>query len=389
VTLCTGLSEVPGPLHKHADFIFANMKIADVISHLESLAPLSLQEHYDNAGLLTGNAAWECTGILCTLDATEAVVEEAVRTGCNLVVAHHPIIFGGLKKITGRNYVEKAVIAAIKKDIALYAIHTNLDNVLGGVNGRIADQLSLINRSILSPKAATLKKLFTFVPLEQAEQVRAAIFAAGAGHIGQYSECSFGVEGTGTFKGSEGTNPFVGEPGKRHYEKELKIEVIFPAWLQGRVVRALLNAHPYEEVAYDVVELANEHPQIGAGLIGELPEPLDERAFLQRLKEAFGLTVIRHTALLNRPVRRVAVCGGAGSFLVSKALAAGADVYVTADMKYHEFFDANGRMVIADIGHFESEQFTTDWLGAVLQEKFPNFAVLKSKVRTNPVFYFL
>jgi dinuclear metal center YbgI/SA1388 family protein len=365
------------------------MHIAAIIAHLESIAPPSLQESYDNAGLLTGDAAWECTGVLCTLDTTEAVILEAVARKCNMVVAHHPIIFGGLKKINGKNYVEKAVIAAIKHDIAIYAIHTNLDHVLAGVNGKMADKLGLVKRTILAPKAATLKKLYTFVPLAQAEQVREAMFAAGGGHIGQYSESSFGVEGTGTFKGGEGTNPFVGQPGSRHEEKEVKLEVIFPAWLQAAIVKAMIAVHPYEEVAYDVVELANTHQGIGSGLLGELPDLLEEKDLLALVKKEFGLTVIRHTPLLDKPVRKVALCGGAGSFLVSRALAAGADFFITADMKYHEFFDANERMVIADIGHFESEQFTTDLLIKVLQEKFTTFAVLKSEVKTNPVRYFV
>ncbi|WP_276485183.1 Nif3-like dinuclear metal center hexameric protein [Paraflavitalea pollutisoli] len=365
------------------------MHIATIIAHLESIAPPSLQEGYDNAGLLTGDPAWECNGVLCTLDATEAVVNEAVSRGCNLIVAHHPIIFGGLKKINGKNYVEKTVIAAIKQDIAIYAIHTNLDHVLDGVNGMIADKLGLIKRQILAPKSATLKKLYTFVPLAQANQVRDAIFAAGGGHIGQYSDCSFGVEGAGTFKGGEGTNPFVGQPGELHEEREVRLEIIFPAWQQGAVVKALITAHPYEEVAYDVLELANNHPGIGAGLVGELPDLLEEKAFLTLLKDQFGLRVIRHTPLLDKPVRKVAVCGGAGSFLVSRALAVGADFYVTGDMKYHEFFDANNRLVIADIGHYESEQFTADLLVRVLLEKFTTFAVLKSEVKTNPVRYFV
>ncbi|OQP47259.1 Nif3-like dinuclear metal center hexameric protein [Niastella yeongjuensis] len=365
------------------------MKIADIIALLEAVAPPSLQESYDNAGLLTGNPGWVCTGALCTLDATEEVVNEAIQRGCNLVVAHHPIIFGGLKKITGRNYVEKTIITAIKNDIAIYAIHTNLDNVIDGVNGMMADKLGLKNRKILSPKEGTLKKLYTFVPVEQVEQVRAALFEAGGGHIGNYNECSFGAEGTGTFKGGEGTNPFVGQPGERHYEKELKMEVIFPAYLQNNLIRALRTAHPYEEVAYDVVNLANTHPEIGSGLVGELPEAMPEAAFLKQLKQAFDLPLIRHTALSGKPVKKIALCGGAGSFLVSKALGVGADVYITGDMKYHEFFDANGRLIIADIGHFESEQFTIDLLAGVLQEKFPTFAVLKTALKTNPVHYFV
>ncbi|MCS3800037.1 Nif3-like dinuclear metal center hexameric protein [Niastella sp. OAS944] len=365
------------------------MKIADIITLLESVAPPSLQESYDNAGLLTGNAGWACTGALCTLDATEEIVNEAIQLGCNLIVAHHPIIFGGLKKITGRNYVEKTIITAIKNDIAIYAIHTNLDNVIDGVNGMMADKLGLVNRKILSPKEATLKKLYTFVPVEQVEQVRAALFEAGAGQIGNYDECSFGTEGAGTFRGGAGTNPFVGQPGERHYEKELKLEVIFPAFVQSTLIRALRTAHPYEEVAYDIVNLANTHPGIGSGLVGELPNAMPETAFLKQLKQAFGLSVIRHTPLPGKTVKKVALCGGAGSFLVSKALAAGADIYITGDMKYHEFFDANGRLIIADIGHFESEQFTIDLLAGILQEKFPTFAVLKTALKTNPVHYFV
>jgi dinuclear metal center YbgI/SA1388 family protein len=360
----------------------------EAIQVLEQAAPLSYQEGYDNAGLLTGNSNWNCTGILCTLDATEQVIMEAKERGCNLVVAHHPIIFGGLKKITGRNYVEKSVISAIKHDIAIYAIHTNLDNVLHGVNNRIADRLGLVARRILAPKSGQLMKLYSFVPLAQADEVRTALFEAGAGHIGRYSDCSFNVEGTGTFTGGAGTNPFAGEPGELHREKEVKLEVIFPAHLQSRLVAALLKAHPYEEVAYDIIPLANEHPEVGSGLIGELPEPVTEEGFLHILKNAFELNIVRHTPLLGKRVQKVALCGGAGSFLTGRALATGADVYVTADVKYHEFFDANDRLVIADIGHWESEQYTSELLVELLQAKFPTFAVLKSAINTNPVRYF-
>jgi len=365
------------------------MNIGSVITVLEQTAPPAYQESYDNCGLLTGSAGWDCTGILCTLDVTEAVILEAVARGCNLVVAHHPIIFSGLKKINGNNYVEQAVIAAIKKDIAIYAIHTNLDNVLHGVNDQIADKLGLVNRKILVPATSHLLKLFTFVPVTHLESVQAAIFNAGAGHIGNYSECSFIVEGRGSFKGAAHTNPFVGEPGKRHTEKEAKLEVIFPAHLHSKVVNTLLKAHPYEEVAYDIIPLLNGHPGVGSGLLAELPEPLDESRFLQNIRQTFGLQLIRHTPLLGKPVKKVALCGGAGSFLTRKAIAAGADFYITADVKYHEFFDADGRLVIADIGHWESEQFTPDLLITVLQAKFPTFAVLKSKTDTNPVRYFL
>jgi dinuclear metal center YbgI/SA1388 family protein len=364
------------------------MKISEIISVLERLAPTVLQESYDNAGLLTGDASWECRAVICTLDCTEEIVEEAIKKNCNLIVAHHPIIFGGLKKITGRNYVEKTIIKAIKNDIAIYAIHTNLDNIITGVNSKIADKLGLTNRKILSNKSSTIKKLFTFVPVEHINVVRDAIFNAGGGHIGNYSEASFSVEGLGTFKGGEGTNPFVGKPGQRHEERELKVEIIFPSWLQDKILSALIKSHPYEEVAYDMVSLDNTHQEIGAGIFGDLANPMKEQDFLTMLKRQFGLKIVRHTRLLQKEVRKVAVCGGAGSFLVTKALAAGAQAYVTADMKYHEFFDANDRMLICDIGHYESEQFTIDLLAEHLQQKFPTFAVLKPDHTTNPVYYF-
>ncbi len=364
------------------------MKIATIISFLESVAHPSLQEHYDNAGLITGDVSWECTGIICSLDATEDVVKEAMDKKCNLVIAHHPIIFGGLKKINGKNYVEKTVIASIKNDVAIYAIHTNLDNVIEGVSGRMAAMLGLKNISVLSPKEGILKKLFTFAPVDKAVQVRNAIFEAGGGHIRNYSECSFNAAGTGTFKAGQGTNPYVGNIDEQHSENELKIEVIFPAFFENKIIAAMKAAHPYEEVAYDVVAISNSHQYIGSGVTGELPEAADEKTFLRQVKEIFKVPVIRHTPLLNKPIRKVALCGGAGSFLISKALAAGADAFITADMKYHEFFDANGRLLIADIGHYESEQFTINLLQEVLEQKFPTFAVLKTAVETNPVRYF-
>jgi dinuclear metal center YbgI/SA1388 family protein len=364
------------------------MKISEIISFLEAVAHPSLQESYDNAGLITGNSGWECNGIIVSLDATLEIVEEAIAKKANLIVAHHPIIFSGLKKINGKNYVEKAVIAAIKNDISIYAIHTNLDNVLNGVNGKMAELLGLTNCAVLSPKNNTLKKLFTFVPAAQAEQVRNAIFEAGAGHIGNYSEVSFNAPGFGTFKAGEGANPFVGNLGERHTEEEIKMEIIFPSFLENRIVAAMKASHPYEEVAYDCVSLSNKHSGTGSGLIGELKSETDEAEFLKIVRQTFKTPVIRHTELRGKKVKKVAVCGGAGSFLVGAAIAAGADFYITADMKYHEFFDANGRMVIADIGHYESEQFTIDLLKEVLEQKFPTFAVLKTGVVTNPVRYF-
>jgi dinuclear metal center YbgI/SA1388 family protein len=364
------------------------MKIQDITSYLETIAPLNLQESYDNAGLISGNAQWECTGIITALDAIEDVVKEAIAKKCNLIVAHHPIIFGGLKKITGKNYVEQTIITAIKNDIAIYAIHTNLDNVLHGVNGRIADKLGLINRKILQPKKDLLKKLVTFVPTNKLEELRNAVFSAGGGQVGNYGECSFTVAGEGTFKGNENTTPYVGKPGERHTEKETRVEIIFPGYIENAVLKAMVAAHPYEEVAYDVISLDNVQPNIGSGLVGELKNPVSEGDFLQLLKKAFGLSVIRYTPLTGKKVQKVALCGGSGSFLTGAAIAAGADFYVTGDVKYHEFFDANGKLVIADIGHYESEQFTIDLLFDILSEKYLNFAILKTGVITNPVQYF-
>jgi dinuclear metal center YbgI/SA1388 family protein len=365
------------------------LSIAQIIAVLEDYAPPSLQENYDNAGLITGQKSWNCTGIICCLDATEAVVMEAKEAGCNLIIAHHPIVFGGLKRINGYNYVEQTVIAAIKHDIAIYAIHTNLDNILNGVNGCLAKQLGLINCNILQPKQQLLLKLITFVPVAYAEMVKSALFAAGAGQIGNYSETSFNSPGTGTFKANAQATPYVGVHDKRHEEAEIRIETIVPQWLQHQVVAALKTSHPYEEVAYDLVPLANKHEQVGSGLIGQLHQPMEEVTFLQMLKTAFNLKVVKHTPLLGKKVQKIALCGGAGSFLTKQALALKADFFITADMKYHEFFDADGKMVIADIGHYESEQFTQGLLADILQHNFPTFAILQTKVDTNPVQYFI
>jgi dinuclear metal center YbgI/SA1388 family protein len=363
------------------------MKIAEIINHLETIAPPALQESYDNAGLLTGNTNWDCTSAICTLDATEEVVMEAVAKKCNLIVAHHPIIFSGLKKITGKNYVEKTIIAAIKNDIAIYAIHTNLDNVLHGVNAKIADKLGLLNRQILQPKIGNIKKLYTYVPIEFADKVKDAIFAAGGGAIGNYIECSFVTEGMGSFKATEGTTPFVGDIGERHYEKEKKLEIIFEDHKQNQVLNALIKNHPYQEVAYEIIGLDNTNNSIGSGMVGELKNEALEEDFMQLLKTQFGLKYIKHTPFLCKKVKKIAICGGSGSFLTKAAIAAGADFYVTSDVKYHEFFDAENKLVLADIGHWESEQFTIDLLAEVLQQKFPTFAVLKTGVKTNPVQY--
>lgn len=365
------------------------MRISQILSVLEAKAPLIYQEQYDNSGLLTGNEQTECTGIICTLDTTIEVIREAKEKGCNLVVSHHPIVFKGLTKINGKNYVEQALIEAIKNDIAIYAIHTNLDNMADGVNFAIAEKMGLVNTRVLLPKRNELIKLITFAPIAAAEKVRQALFNAGAGNIGEYSETSFNTDGLGTFKGSAISNPTIGQPGIKQVEPETRIEVILPSYLQQTVLNALFEAHIYEEVAYDLVPLLNENRLVGSGMIGELPTEMAEIAFLSLLKEQFGLSVIKHTPLMGKNIKKIALCGGAGSFLIPHARAAGADFYVSSDIKYHEFFDAESQLVVADIGHWESEQYTTHLLFAFLTAKFPNFAVLKTAINTNPVRYFL
>lgn len=347
-----------------------------------------LQEEYDNCGLHTGDGEAEVGKALITLDCTEAVVAEAVRHGCNLIIAHHPPIFKGLKSITGRNDVERTILAAIRNHVAIYAMHTSLDNVLNGVNSEIAQRMGLKPLHVLDPKADLLRKLAVFVPKSHADAVRDALFAAGAGVIGAYDECSFNTEGTGTFRAGEGTDPFVGEKGKRHSENEVRVEVICPVTSEQAVIAALLQAHPYEEVAYDLFPLRNSHPGIGSGLLGELKEPMAEQDFLAMLKAAFDVPAIRHTPLRNKPVQRVAVCGGSGAFLIGKAMAAKADAYVTGDVKYHEFFQPEGRMLLADIGHFESEQYTPVLIQRHLAGILPTFATRLSETGTNPIHFF-
>lgn len=364
------------------------MKLSLFIQFLESVAPPAYQEDYDNSGLIIGEGSDEITAALVSLDCTEKIVEEAIASGCNLIISHHPIVFKGLKRFNNKTYVERVVQKAIKHKIALYAIHTNLDHVPTGVNGMICQKIGLENPVILSPKKGTLKKLITFCPIANSEHVRDALFSAGAGNIGNYSEASFNSNGMGTFKPGDNTHPYVGVSGNLHREDETKIEVIFSAHNERAILLALLEAHPYEEVAYDVLSLDNFDNNVGAGMIGRLPMEMDERDFLQHLKNVMECQVIRYTALRGKKISRVAVCGGAGSFLLSQAIASGADIFVTADFKYHEFFDAEEKIVIADIGHFETEQFTSDLLVKIISEKFSNFAVRKTEQSTNPINYF-
>ena len=364
------------------------MKIKELISYLEEIAPGQYQESYDNSGLLVGDSEAEIKSVLISLDCTEAVVADAISKGCNVIISHHPIIFKGLKSLTGRNYVERTIIKAIQNNIALIAIHTNLDNMKEGVNKEICSRLGLENCGILDPKTEELQKLVVFAPSDAAEDIKSAAFNAGAGSIGNYSECSFTLRGTGTFLPNEAANPHIGTAGQRGAVDEVRIEMMFPRFRQSQILSAVKAAHPYEEVAYYLTQLENENQEIGAGMVGELPAPLEGPEFLKMLKARMNLKIVRHTALLPRPVRKVAVCGGSGIFLLNQAKAAGADAFVTADVKYHEFFDAEQKLLLADIGHYESEQFTMNLLRRYITEKFTTFAVYLTGANTNPINYY-
>jgi len=364
------------------------MKIGEITEYIESLAPLNTQESYDNSGLIVGDRNWELSKALICLDSTEDVVDEAIQHNCNLIIAHHPIIFKALKSITGKNYVEKVVLKCIKNDIALYAAHTNFDNFRFGVNDEIGQRLGLKDLRILSPNINSLFKIVVFVPTENRDIVASAMFDAGAGSIGNYHSCSFYVEGTGTFTPLDKAKPYIGSINEAQKVDESRLEVIVDRSRLPQVITAMKNAHPYEEVAYDVVALENKNMDLGAGMIGKLEMPMDTRKWLAFIKKQFRCGVVRHTKIVKETIETVAFCGGSGSFLLEKAMQQKADVYLSADFKYHEFFDAQDQILILDIGHFESEQYTIDRLNSILTEKFPTFAPKLSKVNTNPIHYF-
>jgi len=361
--------------------------IKEVTDYLEAIAPPAYQESYDNSGLITGSPAWEVKGVLVTLDCIEAVVEEAIATKSNLIIAHHPIIFKGLKKLTGKNYVERAVVKAIKNDIAIYAVHTALDNHIGGVNRIFADAIGLKNAKILIPKRDFIRKLVTFTVPENAEKVRDALFEACAGTIGNYDHCSFNSEGFSTYVPNEGSDPVIGERGKMTVGNEVKIEVTFKKHQQSRILKALFENHIYEEVAYEVYGLLNEHQQIGLGMIGELETAMPGREFLEMVKAKMQCGAIRHSAFIRKNIKKVAVLGGSGSFAITEAIASGADAYLTSDLKYHDFYQAENKILLADIGHFESERYTKNYIVDFLSKKITNFAIILSEINTNPVKY--
>lgn len=364
------------------------LKVKDITSLLEEMSPLGSQESYDNSGLIVGSHNTKVTNVLLSLDCVEETVEEAIKIGANLIIAHHPIIFGGLKQLNGKNYVERTVIKAIKNDIAIYAIHTNLDNYKFGVNYEIAQRIGIVRPRVLAPKKNTLKKLVFFCPEKESNQVTQAIFKAGGGNIGEYAECSFESLGMGTFLPQENARPALGKIGKRQVVQEKRIEVLIPVHKEHQIVAAMKKAHPYEEVAYEVYPISNVNQDEGAGMIGELAQAMEVKAFLSHLKNTFNCGVIRHTELVRKEIKTVAFCGGSGSFLLNNAKHQQADIYITGDFKYHEFFDAEQAIIIADIGHFESEQYTPHLILGILKKNFINFAFHLSKVNTNPINYF-
>ncbi|MEO0570456.1 MAG: Nif3-like dinuclear metal center hexameric protein [Bacteroidota bacterium] len=364
------------------------MTVTEVGKLLNALSPLHYAEDFDNVGLLVGHPETEVNGILVTLDTLEEVVDEAIAKECNLIISFHPIIFSGLKKLVGNTYVERVVMKAIANNIAIFAIHTALDNSHLGVNAKICEVLGIKNPKILIPKKGTIKKLITYVPTAGAENLRSALFKAGAGDIGNYTNCSFNIEGLGSFNPSEKSNPTVGEKGKIHFEKEIQLNITFESVKEGEVLNALFKEHPYEEVAYEITTLDNTNQNIGMGMIGTLERPMKEEDFLSMLKKRMRSPIVRHSQLLNKKIERVAVLGGSGAFAINAAKRAKADIYVTADVKYHQFFEAENRLLIADIGHFETEQFTKNLLADFLKEKIPNFAVTLSESKTNPIKYF-
>jgi dinuclear metal center YbgI/SA1388 family protein len=362
-------------------------RIKDIINEIERYAPLSFQEDFDNAGVQIGDVNQPATGALLCLDVTENVIDEAVNAGFNLIVSHHPLAFRPLKSLTGKNYVERCMIKACKNDIVIYSAHTNMDNAVGGVNYKLAEMFGLEDIRILSPQKQKLMKIVTFVPEDAAETLRKALFKAGAGHIGNYSSCSFNTRGNGTFLAGESSNPYRGEIGQLHVEKEVRIETVFPAYRKSPIIHALLSAHPYEEPAFDLYKLENEWQQAGSGIIGILPEWEDELIFLQRIKDVLNIECLKHSSLTGRKLRTVSICSGSGAFLVNEAIASGADIFITGEAKYNDFYDVENHILLAVIGHYESEICTKDIFFHIISKKFPTFAVQNSIANSNPIKY--
>ena len=363
------------------------MKLKELCSYLDSAIPLSFQESYDNSGLQIGLPDRELTAAMITLDVTGEVIDEAIAGDCDLIISHHPLIFNGIKKITGNTFTEKVLYKAIKHDIAVYSSHTNLDIFSKGVSRKMAEKLNLKEIKVLSPLENRLLKLVTYIPESHLDKVRVALFEAGAGVIGNYDQCGFATHGTGSFRGDETTNPFVGEKGKIHFENETRFETVLFSHLREKVIKALTDAHPYEEVAYDIFALENKNIDVGLGCVGEFQVPMTENDFLKLVSLVFDAKGVRYSKPTGKPVRKVALCGGSGASLVNDAITTGADAFITADIKYHNFFESDNKILLVDAGHFESEKFSTEILKDLIIKKFPKFAVRFSETNTNPINY--
>ncbi|MCH5319750.1 MAG: Nif3-like dinuclear metal center hexameric protein [Paramuribaculum sp.] len=362
--------------------------IRDIISLIEDFAPSALQESYDNCGLQVGDATLECTGALLCVDARPEIVEEAKRKGLNLIICHHPLFFKGLKRIIGNTQVEKTAWAAIKHDIAIYASHTSLDNARGGVSFSMAEALGLNNIRFLSPQDDKILKLSVWIPRAHALDLRDQLFMAGCGQLGNYDNCSFSVEGTGTFRPLEGSCPADGTINALHSGEEVRLELLLPRWIKSKVEETILLNHPYEEPAYEFSSVTIGTKSSGLGAVGELSSPITAVSLIERIKSTFNSPVVRCNRFdIHTPVRKVALCGGSGSSFIENAIREKAQVYITSDTGYHAFVDYADKILIADIGHFESENCAKNIFYGIIKEKFPNFAVEYSKTESNPIIY--
>ena len=366
------------------------MKLIEIIEYLESIAPLSYQENYDNSGLLVGDENMKIKSVLTCLDCTEEVIEEAIKKQCNLIISHHPIIFNDIKKITHSTYNERVVLKAIKNDVAIYAIHTNLDNIEGGVSFILANKLGLLNPKILKQKENTITQLITYCPEKHIKKLESALFSVGAGKVGsKYDQCSFISQGLGGFRPLDKANPYVGSKNERFSQNEDRLELVFPSYLEKNIIKTLFDAHPYEEVAYELIRLGNKDKTIGSGVIGDLKSEMDIISFFKLLKKNMPFKFLKHTKLPNQAkVKKIAFCGGSGVFLLHEAIAQKADIYITSDFKYHDFFEVDKKIIAVDIGHYESEQFVPNLISEILKKKFPKLAVILTQINTNPISYY-
>lgn len=335
-----------------------SVKCQVIMDAMDELAPRHLAESWDNVGLLVGNPAQTINKILITLDVTKAVVEQAIIDGVDLIISHHPLIFKSITTVRTDLPQGQILSSLLKSNIGVYAAHTNLDIAIGGVNDVLADALDLCGVQPLALSSTEkLCKLVVFVPQTHVETVEEAIMAAGAGHIGNYSHCSFKTDGIGTFLPLESSNPFKGNINQLERLKESRLETIMPEKISKSVIKAMLKAHPYEEVAYDIYQLMNSGPKMGLGRIGKLVTPMLLVDFANQVKAALGISSVNVVGSCTRLVKKVAVCGGAGASLLHKAAFAGADVLVTGDVKYHEGQEAAAiGMAMIDAGHFATEQ---------------------------------